>query len=101
MKESTILIEISKEDKELALESLTKIKAKIIDEFEVDRLDGIETIQLIVEIAGVVIGAISLAKDFLAKKNVKIKKGGIEYEGPFDDETINEIFGEDEDIPEK
>ena len=95
MKETTILIEVPKEDKDLAIKSLKQIDAKIIDEFEVDRLDGMETFQLIVEISGVVIGAISLIKDFLSKKNVKIKKNGIEYEGPFDEDTINEIFGDD------
>lgn len=93
MNEENILVEVSAEDKESIISEFIEIGAIVVDEIEVKRLDGIDTFQFIIDISKVALpGATGLLIGILKAKQVKIKKGNIEYQGPFDRATINRIL---------
>jgi hypothetical protein len=93
MDEENILVEVSAEDKEPVISGFVEIGATVVDEIEVKRLDGVDTFQFIIDISKVALpGATGLLIGVLKAKQVKIKKGNIEYQGPFDRATINRII---------
>jgi hypothetical protein len=93
MDEENILVEVSAEDKEHIISGFVEIGAIVIDEIEVKRLDGVDTFQFIIDISKVALpGATGLLIGILKERQVKIKKGNIEYQGPFDRTTINRII---------
>lgn len=97
MDEENILVEVSAVDKNSVISGFVKAGAIIIDEIEVKRLDGIDTFQFIIDMSKVAIpGATGLLIGILKAKQVKIKKGNIEYQGPFDKSIVNQIIN----IPE-
>lgn len=93
MDEQTILVEISDEDKDVVISGFLEAGATVVDEIEVKRLDGVDSLQFIIDISKIAIpGATGLLIGVLKAKQVKIKKGNIEYQGPFDRSTINQII---------
>lgn len=94
---TNVLFEVSNDDKDEIIAALSETGVQLLDEIEVKRLDGIDTIQLLVDISKIAIpGGVGLILGILQNRRVTIKKQGVEYRGPFDKEIIEQILGKDE-----
>lgn len=93
MTNELIVFEVEGFDRDVLHTALIECDCDVLDEIEIKRLDGIDSIQLIVDISKVAIpAAVGLIIGILQNRKVVIKKGGVEYRGPFDRELIERIL---------